>query len=144
MDDLVGLVGHRVVLGPGPQVLPVVDVVAAPRRAVVDALHVQVPPARHLAEPGSFQQGLDLLHRGAGGDVEVAHEAGGEALRVQGLVGGVVQQPSAEVLSRPVHSSSLLLANRSYISTMNRLVFRVMGPSGRVPTRKTGSASTYW
>ena len=75
---------------------------------------------------------------GRAGHVEVAHEAGGESLRVQGLVGRVVQQPAAEVLSRPVHSSSLLLANRSYISTMNRLVFRVMGPSGRVSTRNTG------
>ena len=43
--------------------------------------------------------GLYLLHRGPGGHVEVAHEAGGEALRVQGLVGGVVQQPAAEVLT---------------------------------------------
>ena len=40
------------------------------------------------------------------------------------------------------HSNSLLPVNFSYISTMNRLALTVMGPSGRVPTRKAGSSST--
>ena len=143
MDDLVGFVEHGVLSRAVPQVLAVVDVVAAPRRADVDALHAVQVPALDRAEPGLFHQAGQLRHGGTARHAEVAHEAGGEALRVQGVLGRVVvQQPAAEVFPRPVHSSNLFPVNRSYISTMNRLALRERGPSGLVPTRNWGSART--
>ena len=119
VDDLVGFVEHGVLGRPVPQVLAVVDVVAAPRGADVDALHAFQVPALDRAEAGLFQQAGQLRHGGATRHAEVAHEAGGQPLRVQGVLGGVVvQQAAAEVFPRHVHSSNLLPVNRSYISTM--------------------------
>ena len=70
----------------------------------------------------------------------VAHKEGGQTLRVEGLEGDgvVVQQAAEEAVSRPVHSSSLLLVNRSYISTMNLLALRERGPSGFFMTAVPG------
>ena len=145
VDDLVGLVEHRVLLGPVPEVLVVVDVVSAVGRAVVDALQRLEALARHMAEPRPPQQLLQTLQVRTTPYPEVAQERAGHVLRVGGMPGeAVVQQAAAEALERPRHESSLFPVKRSYISTMKRLAPRESRPSGRVPTRNAGSVRTYW
>ena len=131
-------------LGTLPQVIPVIDVVLAPGLADVGALqpvHLSLP---HGAKPGPLRQVGQLFQGGAGRQSEVVHETRGQLLRVQGLpVRVVIEQGAAEAAQGlGHHSNSLLPVNFSYISTMNRLALMVMGPSGRVPTRKAGSSST--
>ena len=97
----------------------------------------------HLAEPGPPHQGGQFIQVGSRRDLEVFHEAGGDALRARAQAPFVVvQQVAAEAAHGSGHSNNLLPVSFWYISTMNRLAFRVRGPSGRVPTRNWGSSST--
>ena len=93
---------------PVPQALAVVDGVVAPGLADVGALQPVQLPVRHLPESGPAQHDAELVQRGTARQLEVAYEAGGETLRVEGVEGDgvVVQQVAAEVFARSTHSSS--------------------------------------